>query len=102
LRQGVAMLLVEHEEAIVKGVTFRIFFEKRSCDLATLPSGLRGSIAGLGDITADLTIGKNGEFSKADVEQLVEKLPSLPGGDYKAELRVQLREQITAHANANE
>jgi hypothetical protein len=102
LRQRVAMLLVEHEEAIVKLVTFRIFFEKRSCDLATLPSGLRGSIAGLGDIAADLTIGKHGEFSKVEVEQLVEKLPSLPGGDYKAELRVQLQEPVTAHANADE
>ncbi len=102
LRQRVAMLLAEFEEAIAKQVTFRIYFEKRSCDLATLPAGLRGSIAGLGDITADLTIGKNGDFCKADVEQLVEKLPLLPGGDYKAELRVELREPVTDHANANE
>lgn len=92
LRQEVAVLLADHDSASVKQLTFRIFCEKRNCDLATLPSGLRGSVSGLGDISADLTLTKNGDFTKAAVEQIVEKLPSLPDADYKAELKIEIHE----------
>jgi hypothetical protein len=73
-----------------------MYFEKRNCDLATLSAGLRGAISGLGDITADLTIAKSGAFSKAEVEQMVEKLPSFPDGDYKAELKIEIHEEVLA------
>src|SRR5205823_14219169 len=95
LRQEVAVLLADHDSASVKQLTFRIFCEKRNCDLATLPSGLRGSVSGLGDISADLTLTKNGDFTKAAVEQIVEKLPALPDADYKAELKIESREPAT-------
>jgi hypothetical protein len=101
LRQEVAMLLAEHDDAIVKQLTFRIYCEKRNCDLATLPAGLRGSVVGLGDITADLTLSKTGDFSKAEAEQIVEKLPILPEADYKAELKIDIGEPAAAHAHAN-
>jgi hypothetical protein len=48
-------------------------------------------VSGLGSLTADLTISKSGDFSKSDVEQLVESLPSFPDGDYKAEMKIQCR-----------
>jgi hypothetical protein len=101
VRQEVALLLAEHEDAIVKQLTFRIYCEKRNCDLATLPAGLRGSVVGLGDITADLTLSKNGDFSKAEVEQIVEKLPSLPDADYKAELKIESQEPAAVDAHFN-
>jgi len=101
LRQEVAVVLSEHEDAEVQQVTFRIFFEKKSCDFGTLPSGLRGSITGLGDLTADLTIAKTGKFTKGDIEKMVEGLPSLPGGDYKAELRIIVREEEAANGTSN-
>jgi hypothetical protein len=101
LRQGVALLLAEHVDAIVKQLTFRIYCEKRNCDLATLSAGLRGSVVGLGDITADLTLSKTGDFSKAEAEQIVEKLPMLPEADYKAELKIDIGEPVAVHAHAN-
>jgi hypothetical protein len=101
LRQEVAVLLTDYESASVKQLTFRIFCEKRNCDLATLPAGLRGSVSGLGDITADLTLTKNGDFSKAAVEQIVEKLPALPDADYKAELKIESHEPATVDAHSN-
>jgi hypothetical protein len=101
LRQEVALLLAEHDDAMVKQLTFRIYCERRNCDLATLPAGLRGSVVGLGDITADLTLSKTGDFSKAEAEQIVEKLPLLPEADYKAELKIDIGEPAAVHAHAN-
>jgi hypothetical protein len=101
LRQAVAILLADYENASVRQLTFRIYCEKRNCDLATLPAGLRGSVSGLGDITADLTLSKNGDFSKAEVEQIVEKLPSLPDADYKAELKIESQEPAAVDAHFN-
>lgn len=91
MRQEVAVRLAEYEECHVKEVLFRIFFERKNVDFGSLPSALRGSVSGLGSLTADLTISKTGNFSKSDVEQLVESLPSFPDGDYKAEMKVQCR-----------
>ena len=88
MRQEVAVKLADYDECCVKEVLFRIFFEKKNVDFGSLPSGLRGSVSGLGSLTADLTISKVGNFSKSDVEQLVEGLPSFPDGDYKAEMKV--------------
>ncbi|MEA1926979.1 MAG: hypothetical protein U9N73_02140, partial [Candidatus Auribacterota bacterium] len=88
LRQEVAVKLAEYEDARIKEITFRIFFEKKNTDLSSLPSGLRGSMSGLGDITADLTIVKSGDFSKSEIEQVVEGLPTFPDGDYKAEMKI--------------
>src|SRR5206468_6376933 len=101
LRQEVALLLAEHDDAIVKQLTFRIYCEKREYDLATLPAGLRGSIVGPGDITADLTLSKTGDYSKAEAEHIVEKLPMLPEADYKAELKIDIGEPAAVHAHAN-
>lgn len=93
LRQQVALKLAEHEEAIVRELVFRIYYEKKDTDLGSLPSGIRGSLAGVGDITADFTVSKRGTFSKAEVEQIVESLPSFPDGDYKAEIKAEKRMQ---------
>lgn len=88
LRQEIAVILSAHAERTVKEVTFRIFYEKKSADLGSLPTGLRGAMSGLGNITADLTITRNGDFSKSEIEQMAESLPQFPEGDYKAEVKV--------------
>lgn len=88
LRQEVAVKLSEYADNIVKEVTFRIYYEKKNEDLASLPTGLRGSMTGLGNISADLTITRTGNLGKSDVESVVESLPQFPGGDYKAEMKI--------------
>jgi len=69
-------------------MTFRIFYEKKNEGLGSLPTGLRGSMTGLGNITADLTVTRTGNLGKSDVERVVESLPQFPGGEYKAELKI--------------
>lgn len=94
LRQEVAVKMVDYEECRIKEVIFRIYYERKNVDFGSLPSGLRGSMSGLGSITADLTISRVGDFSKSDVEQLVEQLPSFPDGDYKAEMKVKAKGKV--------
>lgn len=88
LRQEVAVKMSDYPDGIVKEVTFRIFYEKKNEDLGSLPTGLRGSMTGLGNITVDLTITRTGNLGKSDVERVVESLPQFPGGEYKAELKI--------------
>jgi hypothetical protein len=88
LRQEVAIKLSDYADGIVKEMTFRIFYEKKNEDLGSLPTGLRGSMTGLGNITADLTVTRTGNLGKSDVERVVESLPQFPGGEYKAELKI--------------
>ncbi len=93
LRQQVAVRLAEYEDAEIRELVFRIYYEKKNSDLGSLPSGIRGSLSGMGDITTDLTVSKRGSFSKAEVEQIVESLPSFPEGDYKAEIKAVLPQE---------
>jgi hypothetical protein len=84
----VAARLAEYEGCHVKQVTFRVYYERRNADLGSLPAGIRGAMSGLGDVTADLTISRSGDFTKGDVEALAESLPSFAEGDYRAEMKV--------------
>ena len=88
LRQEAAVILADHQDAEILEVTFRIYLEKKNVDLGSMPGGLRGSLSGMGNITADLTIVRAGEFKKSDVEQMVEALPVFSDGLYKAEMKL--------------
>ncbi len=90
LRQEVATKLSDFQDAKIRRIQFFIFGEKANTDLSTLPASLRGSLTGPADVTIDLNINKQGEFSKAQVEQMTEMLPSFPGAQYRAELRVEV------------
>jgi len=89
LRQEVALKLSEYQDAQIRRVQFFVFSEQAQVDLSTLPASLRGSLTGTGDVTIDVNINKQGEFSKAQVEQMTEMLPSFPGAQYRAELKVE-------------
>lgn len=39
---------------------------------------------------AEITITKKGKFSKSQIEQHVESLPSLPGADYSADIILEI------------
>jgi len=90
LRQAVADRLQEFPDAKARRVRATIFFEKSTGDLSILPPAIRGNLSGEGSMTAELTVTKDGEFSKSDVEQIIESLPSLPGADYAARLDVEI------------
>jgi len=72
-------------------VSYKIFFQKSNIgDLSTLPPGLRGSLSGQGDLTAEITISKSGKFPKSQVETQIESLPVLAGAEYSADLEIEV------------
>lgn len=87
LRNQIASRLIEYNEADVTKVSYKIFFQKENIgDMSTLPAILRGNMVGQGNVTAEITISKKGKFSKSQIEQQVESLPSLSGADYSADI----------------
>lgn len=76
LKQVVAGKLLERENDVVKKVLMRIFFEKDTGELSDLDAALRGGLTGAGKLTSEITIEKVGAFSKVDVEEFIDKLPS--------------------------
>ena len=53
MRQEAAVKLSEFEDSEIHEIIVRIFFEKKDVDFSSLPAGIRGSMSGLGSITAD-------------------------------------------------
>lgn len=88
LRQEVAAKLAEMSDATVVRARYVVYLHKEKEELSSLPATLRGSLSGIGDISLEMDIVKEGEFTKAQVEQLSEQLPSLAGAMYRAELRI--------------
>jgi|Deesub1362A_J573_1020465.scaffolds.fasta_scaffold00395_24 hypothetical protein len=86
LRQAVALRLQEFPDARVTRIRATIFLEKNTSDLSTLPATIRGNLSGQGLVTTETTITKEGEFTKGEVETIIESLPVLPDANYGARL----------------
>ncbi|MBI2198940.1 MAG: hypothetical protein HYU42_10145 [Candidatus Rokubacteria bacterium] len=86
LRQAVAALLQEHASARVHRARFTVFLQQTTGDLSSLPAAYRGSLAGPGSLTIEIAITKEEELSKAQVEQMIERLPNVPHAEYSADL----------------
>jgi hypothetical protein len=92
LRQATAFRLQEYDEASITMISLMIFYSKvEMSDLSSLPSAWRGSLSGQGDITAEITISKTGHFTKNQIEQIIESLPSIPDADYSAEIALEAK-----------
>lgn len=88
LRQEIATRLAQAEGAKITSVRFQFFQTDQEVDLSSLPTGLRGSLSGSGTLTLDVAIGKRGEMSKAQIEQLCEQLPDFRSAQYSARLEI--------------
>lgn len=92
LREKTAFRLQDYEKGVITRVTYKIFLQKNNIgDLSTLPSGLRGSLSGQGDITAEIVISKTGAFSKSQIEQQIESLPVINDADFSVDLDVEVK-----------
>jgi len=91
LRKETAFRLQDYEDGIITRVSYKIFLQKNNIgDLSTLPSGIRGSLSGDGDITAEITISKAGTFSKSQIEQHIESLPVISEADFSVDMKVEI------------
>ncbi len=92
VRQQVASLLNEHEGRRVLSVRFALTYNERTVEVSTLPSFLRGSLSGPGKFAGEASIEFVGPFTKAQVEEMAERLPDFSTGA----CRVTLGLEITA------
>lgn len=90
LRQAVAASLQEYPSGRITAVRFSIFAQHTAGDLGSIPPAYRGGLSGQGDLTVEITIRKGGDFTKAQIEQMVESLPQVSQAEYSADLEVRL------------
>ncbi len=91
LRENVAFKLQEYDEAEIIKANYKIFFQRNNIgDLSTLPASLRGNLSGQGDVIVEISITKSGRFSKSQIEQQVESLPSIHDADYSVDLIIEI------------
>jgi hypothetical protein len=89
LRQEIAAKLMSFGDAVmIRRARFTVFVDQIVGDLSGLPVPFRGSLSGPGGFTADITITKEGRFTKAELEAMAERLPALPNAVYGARLDV--------------
>jgi len=81
IRQRVAQLFDEHSERRISEVVIDITYDARQCDMSELPSLVRGTLQGHGRFHGEAALRFDGSFSKADIEDMMERLPDFsPGG----------------------
>ena len=87
LRIKIAEALRDKEDSIITRIRLTIYSEQNDVELSTVTSSLRGSLNNIGDMHLELSYTKKGTFSKSQVEQIAEQLPSFQNSFYKAEIR---------------
>lgn len=90
LRQAAAGLLQEYPSARVIRARFAIFLEQVTGDLSALPSAFRGSLSGAGTLSVEIAVTKEEDMAKADLEEVIERLPNIPRAEYSADLTLLL------------
>ncbi len=88
LRQEIASRLQASNEVKILRVEFMVFLDQDSGDLSSYAAPLRGNMSGHGAISVEIRLTKEGEFTKAQIEQMAESLPLLNGAEYSARLEV--------------
>ena len=89
LRQEVARLFGENEGSRIVTVQIALTFDARNVEVSALPSFLRGSLSGPASFHGESALQFAGEFTKAQVEEMVERLPDFTPGSCRVKLGVQ-------------
>jgi hypothetical protein len=98
LRQEVAAKLNEYENTKIRRAQFMVYASQENIALDSVSESLRGKLTGSGSLIIDLTISKAGEFSKGQIEQMIEQLPSFVGAQYKADLKLEIMQTEAPNA----
>jgi hypothetical protein len=94
LREETAVKLQQYENAEIIKVSYKIFYQQVNIgDLSALPASLRGNLSGQGDVSAEISITKTGRFTKSQVEQQIESLPSISGADYSVDITLEVHKK---------
>ena len=91
LRQEIARLLGENEDCRIVSVQIALTFDERTVDVSALPSFLRGSLTGVAAFHGESALQFSGVFTKAQVEDMVERLPDFTPGSCRVKLGIQAK-----------
>jgi len=80
VRQEVARLLESRTDPKVEKVRIALAYDERETELSALPSFLRGTLSGIGRFSGEASLEFNGAFTKAETEDLLERLPDFTPG----------------------
>jgi hypothetical protein len=89
VRQEVARLLGDNEGCRIVTVQIALTFQERTVDVAALPSFLRGSLSGVASFHGESALLFTGAFTKAQVEEMIERLPDFTPGSCRVKLGIQ-------------
>ena len=98
LRQEIASRLQSSSEIKILRIEFLVFLDQESGDLSAYAATLRGNMSGRGTISVEIRLTKEGELTKAQVEQMAESLPLIHGAEYSARLEILATRQQPAEA----
>jgi len=90
VRQQVASLLNDHPDRRILSVRFALTYNERTAEVSTLPSLLRGSLSGAGKFAGEASLEFAGPFTKAQVEEMVERLPDFSPGACRVTLGLEV------------
>ena len=91
LRQEIARLLDENQDSRILSVQIALTFDERTVDVSALPSFLRGSLTGVAAFHGESALQFSGVFTKAQVEDMVERLPDFTPGSCRVKLGIQAK-----------
>ncbi len=86
IRQQVAAKLDGVTGRPVARVRIRLSWDARTDEMSTYPAFLRGSLTGMGTFSGEVTFDIPGSFTKASVEEIMERLPDFAPGSAKVTL----------------
>ena len=89
IRQEVARLLEQQDGCRIVSVRIALTFDERTLETGSLPSFLRGSLSGPAKFSGESSLEFGGGFTKAQVEEMVERLPDFGPGACRVTLGVQ-------------
>jgi hypothetical protein len=89
IRQEIARLLEQQQGHRIVSVRIALTFDERTVETGSLPSFLRGSLSGPAKFSGESALEFSGVFTKAQVEEMVERLPDFTPGACRVTLAVQ-------------
>jgi hypothetical protein len=94
VRQEIARVLEDNSGKTVLRVRLALTFDQRQLDVTSLPSFLRGTLTGNAAFAGEAAIDFSGPLTKAQVEEMVERLPDYTPGACRVTLYLQTQAEV--------
>ncbi len=91
VRQEVARLLESRTDPRVERIRVALAYEERETEMSALPSFIRGTLSGIGRFAGEASLEFTGTYTKAETEEMLERLPDFTPGACRVTLTISAR-----------